>query len=172
VRLFLLLITVTYYLWAPYSYAEPEAEAQQDESVFDLAEGDEVGVSSSDSVFSKIDSHALKQNESGLEGSGYYTSARVNAINKITAKSRQITIQLGKPAYFDNAEITLHKCWKSPGRPTPINQILVTVTENKFDEDPKQIFQGWLISSQPALSTLEHPVYEVIAAECVGKPEN
>ncbi|MBP7190407.1 MAG: DUF2155 domain-containing protein, partial [Rickettsiaceae bacterium] len=33
----------------------------------------------------------------------------------------------------------------------------------------KNIFHGWIISSQAALSSLEHPVYEFFAVECMGK---
>ncbi len=162
-RLFLLLLTIN--LWATCSYAEPE-----EESVFDVTDAETVDVE--DSVFGKIDGATDTKVVTESDVSGYYNSAKLYAINKITAKSRQITVQIGKSAYFDNAEIILHRCWKAPGRPMPINQALVTVTENKFDEDPKQIFQGWLISSQPALSTLEHPVYEVMAAECIGDKQD
>jgi hypothetical protein len=39
--------------------------------------------------------------------------------------------------------------------------------ENKTEEDPIMVFQGWMISSNIGISTLEHPVYEVFIKECL-----
>lgn len=145
--------------------AEPEGgEAVEEHSVFDVAEN--ADESRGDSAFDKIETTASDPLET--DAHGYYTSAKIVAINKITAKSRQITIELGKSSFFDNVELKLYKCWKSSDAYIKNNQILISVLENKFDEDPKLVFEGWLISSEPALSTFEHPVYEVLAMDCAG----
>ena len=144
--------------------AELEKVQSAEGSVFDLAEGP--GKASEDSVFDKINTAPGEAIDLGAHG--YYTTAKLVTINKITAKSRELTIEIGKSAYFDNIELKLHKCWKSSDPYIKNNQILVTVLENKFDEDQKLVFEGWLISSEPALSTFEHPVYEVMATDCLG----
>lgn len=138
--------------------AEPE-----ETSVFDVVENSDE--SRDESVFGKIEKAAIPAD---VQGHGYYTSAHIVAINKITAKSRQVTVELGKSSFFDNIELKLYKCWKSSDPYIQNSQILITVSENKFDEDAKLIFEGWLISSEPALSTFEHPVYEVLAMDCAG----
>jgi len=144
-------------------------EGGLEESVFNIAdESDEPA--GDDSIFSKIDTSLPEPIQDG--SAGYYSSAKLVIINKITAKSRQVTLDSGKAAFFDNMELKLHKCWKSSDVYVKNNQILVTMLENKFDEDPKLVFQGWLISGEPALSTFEHPVYEVLASECVGSKVN
>lgn len=139
--------------------------AEPDEpSVFDVVENSDE--SRDDSVFGKIEAPEGDPLDAGAHG--YYTSAKIVAINKITAKSRQITVELGKSSFFDNIELKLYKCWKSSDPYIKNSQILISVLENKFDEDPRLIFEGWLISSEPALSTFEHPVYEVLAMDCAG----
>jgi hypothetical protein len=140
------------------SYAE--------ESIFDIADDPDSEI---DSVFSAADKIAV---DKVATTSAFYDSAKIIALNKITANAQEIILKIGKTSYFHNAEIRLNKCWKSPDQYMPNNQILLDVVENKADEDAKSIFHGWLISSQPALATLEHPVYEIMAVECRGNPLN
>lgn len=155
-------------LFASQVRAEPaEGSANNEESVFDLVENPDE--SRGDSPFDQIGAGHDAAPDPGTHG--YYNSAKIVAINKITAKSRQITVEIGKSSYFDNIELKLYKCWKSSDPYIQNNQILISVLENKFDEDPKLIFEGWLISLEPALSTFEHPVYEVLAVDCTGSKE-
>ena len=151
-------LLIIFTLCAFSSYAE--------ESIFDIAEDPDSEI---DSAFSAVENSAP---EKVATTSGFYDSAKIIALNKITANSEEIILKIGKTSYFHNAEIKLNKCWKSPDQYMPNNQILLDVVENKADEDAKSIFHGWLISSQPALATLEHPVYEIMAVECRGNPLN
>jgi len=143
------------------------AEDVAEESVFDVTESLDTEASDDVSAFSKLGTDKVV-NTATAEQPGYYDAARLIVLNKITANAKKITIPIGQVAYFNNAEIKLEKCWKSPDKNAPSSQMLITITENKFDDDAKLIFHGWLISSQAALSTFEHPVYEVLAVECVG----
>lgn len=95
------------------------------------------------------------------------TKAKIIALNKITAKSKEITLKIGESQYFGNIEIKIHKCLKSLDPYLPNNDILLTVIEQKIDEDQMAIFQGWLISSNISVSTFEHPVYEIFAKDCL-----
>lgn len=94
-------------------------------------------------------------------------TAQIIALNKITAKSQEIKLNKGESKYFGNIEIKVHKCIKNPDPYEPDNKILLTITEYKIDEDPAIIFQGWLFSSNLSISTLEHPVYEIFAKNCL-----
>lgn len=143
-----------------------QLSASAENSVFDLAEDPD---SEEASVF---DAAEVAAPSKVAVISGYYDSAKIIALNKITANSQEIILKIGKVSYFHNAEIKLNKCWKSPDQYMPNNQVLLSVTESKADEDQKSIFHGWLISSQPALATLEHPVYEIMAVECRGNQLN
>lgn len=143
------------------------AASAEEDSVFDLMEEDPdsaVSEDEDDSVFSHLIEKSGKSS-----APGYHDSAKIIALNKITANSKEMTIKLGQKAYFHNAEITLKRCWQSPDPYLPGNRALITVNENKPEEDGKTIFHGWVISSQASLSSLEHPVYEIFAVECMGK---
>lgn len=93
--------------------------------------------------------------------------AVIIALNKVTAKSQELTLRVGEPQYFGNIEIKIHQCLKALDPYQPDNQILLTVSENNLDQDATVIFQGWLISSSISASTLEHPVYEIFAKDCL-----
>lgn len=93
--------------------------------------------------------------------------AKIIALNKITAKSQEMILNIGEAKYFGNIEIKLQKCLKIPNPYKPDNKILLTITENKTDEDPALIFQGWMMSSNISISTFEHPVYEIFAKDCL-----
>lgn len=117
-------------------------------------------VNANTSVFSDLNGHdyhyVLKK----------YNNARIIALNKITAKSNEIVIKVGHNCYFGNIEVKVHKCFKNIDPYSPDSKILLTVTENKADEEPIKIFQGWLYSSSISFSTFEHPIYEIFANDC------
>ena len=95
-----------------------------------------------------------------------YDSGKIIILNKITATSKELNLKIGKPQYFGNIQITLHKCIKNLDPYNEDNYMLFTVTEHKIDEDPMLIFQGWLLSSSISISSLEHPIYEIFAQVC------
>lgn len=95
-----------------------------------------------------------------------YENGEIIVLNKITAKSEKMTFKIGEEKYFGNIKIKLHKCVKNLDPYNEDNYLLMTVTEYKIDEDPKLLFQGWMLSSSISLSTFEHPIYEIFAKDC------
>ena len=93
--------------------------------------------------------------------------AQLIILNKITAKSKHTTFNLGEVKFFGNLSIEVHKCIKSTDPFNANNLMLITVFDNKIDDDNLSVFHGWVIYSNPSLSTLEHPVYEVIPVDCI-----
>lgn len=105
-----------------------------------------------------------------VEPSGsFYKIAKIVALNKITAKSKEFTVKVGDTVYFGNIAISVKKCWSNNDQYFPQNKILLSIVESKIDDDPQNIFSGWMISSNIQASVMEHPSYEVIALECVAQ---
>ena len=96
------------------------------------------------------------------------SQAKIVILNKITAKSKQVTFNLGQAQSFGNLYIEVHKCIRNTDPFNINNFMLLTVVDNKMDADKIPIFHGWVVSSNPSLSTLEHPVYEVIPVDCIS----
>lgn len=87
--------------------------------------------------------------------------AKLIAINKITASRQKLTVKVNQPVFFHNIEINLHKYIKQSDPYNSDSYALVTLTEYKTNDDPKILFQGWLIQSSPSISTFNSPIYEV-----------
>jgi hypothetical protein len=97
----------------------------------------------------------------------YKKTAKIIILNKITAKSELIEFKLGKVKLFGHLSVEVHKCAKNTDPLKPSNLMLITVFDSKLDDDKLLVFHGWMDSSNLSISTLEHPVYEVIPMECV-----
>jgi len=63
-------------------------------------------------------------------------------------------------------EVVARRCWKSLPEDRPENAALLEISELKPDEAPQKIFLGWMFSSSPGLSGLEHPVYDIAVIAC------
>ncbi len=91
------------------------------------------------------------------------------AVDKITTRISSLTLDVGKKSRFGNLDITLHSCWKSPPEEEPESKSLVEIWEEIPGQPKVQRFYGWMFASSPALSALEHPVYDLTLIKCVHK---
>ena len=98
----------------------------------------------------------------------FTNSVSLQGINKITARVSSFDVQKDNKMNFGNLEVQLIKCWKSPPEEEPENKALLRIWEQIPGEDKKEIFSGWMFSSSPALSALEHPVYDIVVKECMN----
>ena len=90
-------------------------------------------------------------------------SAILRGLDKTTGRARTFTAKVGKAASFGELTIVVDKCLKRPIDEAPENTAFLTVEET---ETGKSVFQGWMFSSNPALSAMEHPVYDIWVLEC------
>ena len=54
----------------------------------------------------------------------------------------------------------------APPEEPPESAVFLEIMEKRPDEPVTALFTGWMFSSSPALSALEHPVYDVWVLEC------
>lgn len=90
----------------------------------------------------------------------------LQGLDKITAKISTFEVEVGESAEFKRLEIHPKKCWKSPPEENPENKVLLEIYENRLDGKREKLFYGWMFSSSPGLSSLEHPVYDITLIEC------
>lgn len=95
-----------------------------------------------------------------------YSTAILQGLNKVTGHTLKIDGTIGTVLRFGNLEIIVHRCWKSAPEDRPENAALLEISELRPSEAPKRIFLGWMFSSSPGLSGLEHPVYDVNVLSC------
>lgn len=100
--------------------------------------------------------------------SNFYNTAVVQNLNKTTAKTSILEMKIGDVIRFGQIQIIAHKCWQAPLDQRPENKILLEVLENKEGKNIR-IFYGWMFSSSPSISGLEHPIYDLTAINCKNK---
>jgi len=88
------------------------------------------------------------------------------ALDKITTRLSTIEIGRDEMVRFGTLEITMRKCRSNPPEETPENVAYLEIVDVGHDQKSKEYFSGWMFSSSPALSPLEHPVYDVWVMDC------
>lgn len=88
-------------------------------------------------------------------------------LDKITARVSKFEAQVGTPAQFGTLSVRVRDCEKNPPEETPESAAFVEIDEMRPGEKvAKRLFSGWMFASSPALSGLEHPVYDVVLLDC------
>ena len=63
-------------------------------------------------------------------------------------------------------QIEIFLCKKRPPEEVPEDFVLLRVYDKISPENSEIIFQGWMISSSPAVTPFEHPIYDVWVKDC------
>jgi hypothetical protein len=95
-------------------------------------------------------------------------AARLRTLDKITARTSTMTLGVGKSAAFGSLTITLRACKENPPTEAPESAAFIEVQEVKGEQAPVMVFSGWMFASSPALSAMEHPVYDVWVLGCAN----
>jgi len=95
--------------------------------------------------------------------------AVLRALDKITARVEQLEVPVNQPLKFGTIMITVRACRVTPPEETPEAAAFIEVDEFKPAQDGTPIFHGWMFASSPALSAMEHPVYDIWLTGCEEK---
>ena len=92
--------------------------------------------------------------------------AVLQALDKVSARVSVLEVPVGKTVAFGTLEITARACDKRPPEETPESAAFLEITDKRPGQAPKTPFVGWMFASSPALSAMEHPVYDVWVLDC------
>jgi hypothetical protein len=92
--------------------------------------------------------------------------ALLQGLDKITARVSKFEAPVDAPVRFGTLSIRIRDCEKNPPEETPESAAFVEIEEIRPNQDKSRLFSGWMFASTPALSALEHPVYDVNLLEC------
>jgi hypothetical protein len=85
-------------------------------------------------------------------------------LDKVAARVSRIEVQVGSTVNFGTLSIVVRDCETAPPEDPPNNAAFIQIYET--GSDTKRLFSGWIFSASPALSGLEHPVYDVTLLSC------
>jgi len=96
------------------------------------------------------------------------SAAKLQGLDKITARTSTFTIAVGETKALGSLRITLRACKENPPIEPPETAAFLEVIESKPGEQAEPVFSGWMFASSPALSAMEHPIYDVWVLSCEG----
>ena len=94
--------------------------------------------------------------------------AVLQGLDKVTARISTVRAPIGVTVRFGSLRIVARICRKTPPEEPPESAAFLEIDDVKPGEAPHRIFSGWMFASSPALSALEHPVYDVWVIDCMN----
>jgi len=107
---------------------------------------------------------------SSEEPAGEVMRAVLQGLDKTTARVSTVEAPVGGIARFGTLEIVARACHKKPPTEPPESAAFLEITDVRPDSPAVRVFAGWMFASSPALSALEHPVYDVWVIDCRKGP--
>jgi len=98
--------------------------------------------------------------------SGSLEIAVLQGLDKVTARISTFEAPVGQAVRFGALTILVRACHKRPPTEPPESAAFLQIDDARGDTPPVRAFSGWMYASSPALSALEHPVYDVWVVDC------
>ena len=94
--------------------------------------------------------------------------ARLQALDKITARISTLSVPIDQPVRFGTLSVTVRRCAYQPPEEPPEDAAFIEIVDNGHDSEspPRAVFTGWMFASSPAVSAMEHPVYDLVLLSC------
>ncbi|PZP56586.1 MAG: hypothetical protein DI586_03245 [Micavibrio aeruginosavorus] len=99
-----------------------------------------------------------------------YPVVKLRSLDKITARTMTFEAKVGSTVRFGEIYIKVQACRKPPPvEKSEAASFLQVWQSNDEQKTSKWIFSGWMFASSPALSAMNHPVYDVWVLDCLGR---
>ena len=99
----------------------------------------------------------------------------LRALDKVTATTEDFTVKVGDDLKYGSLDIKVRHCEKKPPEETPETYAFLQIFDARQDgkggdSEAAKLFSGWMFASSPALSALDHPVYDIWVLDCIVPP--
>ena len=91
----------------------------------------------------------------------------LRGLDKITARTITFDAPIDEIVRYGSLNIMARACFKAPPEDLPEVTAFLEIDDQRPGMDkPKRLFTGWMFASSPAVSALEHPIYDVWVTDC------
>ena len=95
------------------------------------------------------------------------SNAKFIGLDKITAKTSEIIINIGEKKVFGSLEIKVLKCGKISSENKDDDVAYLQIKDLTDNENEKVfIFNGWTFSSSPSMAPIDHAIYDLQLVNC------
>ncbi|MEM6780617.1 MAG: DUF2155 domain-containing protein [Pseudomonadota bacterium] len=93
---------------------------------------------------------------------------KMQSLDKVTARTETFEAKVGTTIQFGPLYIRVQACRKSDPIDEPESAAFIQVWEVPPETGKSEwVFSGWMFASSPALSAMDHPVYDVWVLDCL-----
>lgn len=92
---------------------------------------------------------------------------KLRSLDKVTARTMTFEVRVGSTVKFGPIYIKVRACRKAPPIEQPESASFLQIWEVTPHGESKWIFSGWMFASSPALSPMDHPIYDVWVLDCM-----
>ena len=97
-----------------------------------------------------------------------YPVVKLQSLDKITARTTTFEARVGSTIQFGPLFIRIQSCRESDPIDKPESAAFIQVWEVPPETGKSEwVFSGWMFASSPALSAMDHPVYDVWVLDCL-----
>lgn len=96
-----------------------------------------------------------------------YPVVKLQSLDKATARTMTFEAKVGTTVKFGPLYIKVQACRKSSPLQQPESASFLQIWEVTEDEEAQWVFSGWMFASSPALSPMDHPIYDVWVIDCL-----
>ena len=89
--------------------------------------------------------------------------ANFKLLDKISNKLVEKSIRVNESDFIGTLNIQVYSCFTEPPNEIPEDYVLIDVKDNLQEIS---IYKGWMISSSPDVTPLEHPIYDLWLLGC------
>lgn len=101
-----------------------------------------------------------------------YPSVKLQGLDKSVGRTVTFEARVGSTIQYGPLYIKIHACRKAPPIEKPESAAFLQVWEVPPGQEKSEwVFSGWMFASSPALSAMDHPVYDVWVLDCTGREE-
>lgn len=96
-----------------------------------------------------------------------YQTAVLQGLDKPNARVQTLEVKVGQETHFGPLSIMVRGCRKTTPEDEPESAAFLEISDERAkDAQAQMVYKGWMFASSPALSALEHPIYDVWVLDC------
>lgn len=95
----------------------------------------------------------------------------LRTLDKVTATTKDYTVKIGEELKYGSLTVSVKHCEKKPPEDVPETYAFLQIDDLKLDGkgdagEQERVFSGWMLASNPAISALDHGVYDIWVIDC------
>ena len=95
----------------------------------------------------------------------------LRTLDKVTATTKDYTVKIGEELKYGSLTVAVKHCEKKPPEDVPETFAFLQIDDLKLDGkgdkgEQERVFSGWMLASNPAISALDHGVYDIWVIDC------